>query len=82
MGVGDLRAQAVQDEHRPLSAQGIEEQDQPTGVALHRHPEPDDDVGNRIPPPAAAPREADGNRGTYNPNAAVEPRPRAQNGGR
>jgi 23S rRNA pseudouridine2605 synthase len=43
------------------------------GREARRQKEIDDDVGNRIPPPSAAQREADGNRGTYDPNAAPRP---------
>jgi 23S rRNA pseudouridine2605 synthase len=44
-------------------------------------PEIDDDVGNRVQAPAQE-READGNRGTYNPNAAEQRPPKGPGEGK
>lgn len=85
----DLMAFAGANDPPPAPAEGDDEaQEDPHDnignrfdPRMHAAPEPeiDDDLGNRVL--ATAPeREADGNRGTYNPNAAGDQPPRGQPG--
>jgi 23S rRNA pseudouridine2605 synthase len=76
----DLLGFAGVDEAPPVAPRAEEEEDEhdnvgnriDTGRRAQVEDEPDDDVGNRVraEPPL---REPDGNRGTYNPNAAPQP---------